>query len=98
MIMAVSGLEEYHPIACTMSPDHVKELCRTEIRSALLQNLSPKDTSKRNHRKSHGCMPSFLEMNAIMSASWKSIDNFTRSVFEELAGEGRHIYHKRVAD
>ena len=96
--MAVSGLEEYHPIACTMSPDHVKELCRTEIRSAFLQNLSPKDTSKRNHRKSHGCMPSFLEMNAVMSASWKSIDNFTRSVFEELAEEGRHIYHKRGAD
>ena len=37
-------------------------------------------------------------MNAIMSASWKSIDNFTRSVFEELAEEGRHIYHKRGAD
>ena len=97
LIMAVPGLEEYPSIATTMSLENVKWLRRTGIRSALQENLSPKDTSNRSHRKSHGCI-SFLEMNTIMCASWKSIDDFTRSVFNELAEEGRRMYRKRVAE
>ncbi|KAL7531796.1 hypothetical protein ACHAXR_004239 [Thalassiosira sp. AJA248-18] len=97
LITAVPGLEEYPAIGTTMSPERVMELRRTEIRSALRENLSPKDTSKRTHRKSHGAM-SFLEMNQLMCASWKAIDDFSRSVFDELAEEGRSVYHKRVAE
>ena len=97
MIMAVKGLEEYPSDVTIMSPEHVKLFRQTGIRSALREKLSPKDTSNRTHRKSHGCI-SFSEMNKIMCASWKSIDDFARSVFEELAEEGRGMYLKRIAE
>mmetsp|Transcript_18999 Transcript_18999/g.40067 ORF Transcript_18999/g.40067 Transcript_18999/m.40067 type:complete len:521 (-) Transcript_18999:92-1654(-) len=96
LIMAAPGLEKYPSISSTMSDEHVRWLRRTEIRSALRENLSAKDEKSRNHRKSHGCI-SFLEMNEIVSVSWKSIDDFSRSIFEELAEEGRRSYRKRVA-
>mmetsp|Transcript_23963 Transcript_23963/g.42890 ORF Transcript_23963/g.42890 Transcript_23963/m.42890 type:complete len:226 (-) Transcript_23963:215-892(-) len=80
-----------------MFPENAKELRRNEIRSALLQNLSAKDSSKQSHRKSHGAMR-FLEMNKIMCDSWKSIHDFTRFVFEEFAEEGRGMYLKRIAE
>jgi hypothetical protein len=41
---------------------------------------------------------SFLEMNKIMVGSWKNINDTTRSVFEELAEEGRKMYQKRLAE
>lgn len=40
----------------------------------------------------------FLEMNKIMVGSWKSINDATRRIFEELAIEGRRIYQQRVAE
>jgi len=99
LVMAVPGLEDYDSstLSSTMSQDEVATLSRSEIRGALLTNLSPNETRKRTHRKSHGAM-SFLEMNKAMVASWKSIDDTTRAVFEELAEIGRRQYHKRVAD
>ena len=81
----------------TMTPTHLNELSRAEIRASLLDNLVPKDTSQRAHRKSHGAM-SFLEMNKIMVASWKSINDTTHGVFEELAEEGRKMYQKRLVE
>ena len=99
LVMAVPGLEDYAPstLSSTMSQDEVATLSRSEIRGALLTNLSPNETRKRTHRKSHGAM-SFLDMNKAMVASWKSIDDTTRAVFEELAEIGRRQYHKRVAE
>jgi len=86
ILSSLPGLEDYSPssLVSTLSPGQVSELSKQEIRSALLPNLSPNDTRKRTHRKSHGAM-SFLEMNKVMVASWKSVDEETRSVFEELA-------------
>ena len=98
LILAVPGLEDQHAsIVDGMSPEDVQELRRAEILSALQENLSPKDNRNRSHRKSHGAL-SFLEMNKIMVASWKAIDDYTRSVFEELAEKGRRMYHIRVAE
>lgn len=101
LISAVPGLEE-HPLIMnnsTMSREIINELSRSSIRSALLDSLSPKDTRNRVHRKSTlGLGLSFLEMNKIMVASWKSIEDDTRLVFEELAEEGRRMYKKRVAE
>ena len=99
LVMAVPGLEDYDSstLSSTMSQDEVATLSRSEIRGALLTNLSPNETRKRTHRKTHGAM-SFLEMTRAMVASWKSIDDTTRAVFEELAEIGRRQYHKRVAD
>ena len=97
LIMAVPGLEDYPAIddESALSSPELKEHRRNVIRSALLDNLVPTET-KRSHRKSHGAM-NFLEMNKIMCASWKSIDEYSLSVFEELAEEGRGIYKERVA-
>ena len=53
LISAVPGLEEHANVAA-LTLDEVRELSRTEIRAALVDNLSPKDTTKRTHRKSHG--------------------------------------------
>ena len=92
------GLEKIDPSSImTMTPTHLNEVSRAEIRASLLDNLVPKDTSQRAHRKSHGAM-SFLEMNKIMVGSWKNINDTTRSVFEELAEEGRKMYQKRLAE
>lgn len=96
LISALPGLEDY-PSTRFAPIDHMKELRRNEIRFALLDNLGPNDSSKRAHRKSHGAM-SFLEMNKAMCVSWKSIDDFARGVFEELADDGREAYHKRVTE
>jgi len=37
-------------------------------------------------------------MSKLMCDGWRSIDGFGRSVFEELAEEGRRMYKKRVAE
>ena len=100
IVMAAPGLEEYPTIGnigTLSSDDAMKELRRDIIRSALVDNLSPKDNSKRSHRKTHGAM-SFLEMNKIMCSAWKSVDDFGRSVFEELAEEGKQDQLKRLAE
>ena len=73
-----------------ISPDVGKELRRAEIRSALRDKLSPKETNTRTHRKFHSCL-TLVEVNERVSTSWKSINDFTKCVLEELAEEGRRI-------
>lgn len=98
LIMAVPGLEDVpSSIVTNMTPEQVQELRRSEIRSALQESLTPKDTRNRRHRKSHGAL-NFLEMNKVVVAGWRLVDEFARSVFEELANEGRRMYHQRVAE
>ena len=99
LITSIPGLESYTPeTLSTLSPTKRNEISRTEIRKVLVNNLSPNESTRdRLHRKSHGCM-SFIEMSKIMSTSWKSIDEYTKSVFEELAQEGRVVQQERVAE
>ena len=97
LILAAPGLEDDSSVSSTMSEEQVKGHRRDEIRSALYLDLFPKDTRTRLHRKSHGVM-SFLEMNKVMCSSWKSIDTFARSVFEDLAEEGKRMYEKYVSE
>ena len=79
-------------------PPSPQLICRTEIRNTLKDNMAPNDDSKRLHRKSqNGCL-SFVEMGKLMAASWKAIDSFSKSVFEELAQEGRIIHKELVAE
>ena len=99
LITSIPGLESYTPETLSaLSPAKRNEISRTEIRKVLVNNLSPNESTRdRLHRKSHGCM-SFIEMSKIMSTSWKSIDEYTKSVFEELAQEGRVVQQERVAE
>ena len=95
IVMTAPGLED---CPAPSSDDVMKKLRRDTIRSALVNNLLPTDNSKRYHRKTHDAMLSFLEMNKIMCSAWKSVDDFGRSVFEELAEEGKQDQLKRVAE
>jgi len=97
LIAAVPGLEDHPSLINNISPEQVNDFRRKEIRAAMQENLSPKDNRNRSHRKSHGAL-SFLEMSKLMVTRWKSIDDLSRSVFEELAEEGRQVYRKRVAE
>jgi len=106
LIMALPGLEEYHSINDSindLSSDSMKDvndLRRTDIRTALMNNLSADDApSKRSHRKSgKGSALSFLEMNKMMCTSWAQVDEFAKNIFRELADEGRALHKKRVAE
>ena len=73
------GLEGYNAAVETYTSTQLMELSRGSVRVALLDNLAPKDNSKRTHRKSHGnSTMSFLEMNKIMVTAWKSLDDTSR--------------------
>lgn len=106
LIMALPGLEDYHSIndstsdLSTDSMKDVNDLRRSDIRKALMNNLSADDTpSKRSHRKSgKGSALSFLEMNKMMCSSWSQVDEFAKNIFRELADEGRTLHKKRVAE
>jgi len=97
LIEATPGLEDQPDYPKTMSPKEVNERRRKDIRAAMEENIAPKCNRHRSHRKTHGAL-SFLEMNKKMVNSWKSIDGFTRTVFEELADEGRMLYRKLIAE
>ena len=71
------GLEGYTAAVETFTSTQLMELSRGNVRAALLDNLAPKD-SKRAHRKNPNSTMSFLEMNRIMTASWKSLDDNSR--------------------
>eukprot|EP01083_Nonionella_stella_P012509 35491_1 len=98
LIMSPPGLEDHPTVfATTMSPQQLKEYRAKAIRDALQQNLAPKDAkSKRSHSKTHGM--GFLEINEMVGASWRGLDDFSKSVLEELAEEGRKMYKRRVAE
>lgn len=72
------GLEGYNAAVETYTSTQLMELSRGNVRAALLDNLAPKDNSKRAHRKNPNSTMSFLEMNRIMTASWKSLDDNSR--------------------
>ncbi|KAL9183017.1 hypothetical protein ACHAXT_004804 [Thalassiosira profunda] len=95
LIATVAGLEGHPCDTPNLSSKRVRGLRRTAIRSSIADKITPKHVTKRAHRKSHGAM-GFLEMGRIMSVSWKTMDDFSREVFEELAEEGRKIYQEKV--
>ena len=104
LIATVPGLEQdsIHSLDLVaveeLPQERMNEICRTEIRNTLKDNMAPNDDSKRLHRKSqNGCL-SFVEMGKLMAASWKAIDSFSKSVFQELAQEGRIIHKELVAE
>mmetsp|Transcript_20585 Transcript_20585/g.44647 ORF Transcript_20585/g.44647 Transcript_20585/m.44647 type:complete len:507 (+) Transcript_20585:50-1570(+) len=102
LITVVPGLEHYLPTTSASkiaSPDVLEPLRRNTIRKELEQNLEPRDTKTRAHRKNKGAMNgsmSFVEMGKIMNTSWKNCDPFAKSVFNELAEEGRARYRQRT--
>ena len=111
LITCPPGLESYIPSPSSspetslslqdelskLSSTQRTDISRTNIQSALKDNLTPNDTRDRMHRKTHGCM-SFVEMSKIMSSSWKAIDDINKAVFEELAVQGRIIHAAKLVE
>ena len=89
LISVLPGLEDYSSVATAMTAKHVKELRRAEIRLALLHNLSPSDVTADN--RSPCTSMSAMEMSKLMVKSWETIDDYGRSLFEELAKEARKM-------
>eukprot|EP00581_Thalassiosira_minuscula_P032274 CAMPEP_0183759734 /NCGR_PEP_ID=MMETSP0739-20130205/7277_1 /TAXON_ID=385413 /ORGANISM="Thalassiosira miniscula, Strain CCMP1093" /LENGTH=484 /DNA_ID=CAMNT_0025997567 /DNA_START=228 /DNA_END=1682 /DNA_ORIENTATION=+ len=84
LIIAMPGLEDYPSIANAMSPEHVRELRHKEIRSAL-DRLNTDEAKAKGHSR---CNSSLDEM---VRASWKFIDDFGKTVFEDLANGLREM-------
>ena len=104
LVLCPPGLEDYTPpnganTLPSLEDESIKSIRRTDIRSALHNNLHSTDTSKRSHRKKgNGSSMTFVEMNDIMCKAWKVCDVYGRSIFEELALEGRMQNVERIAE
>ena len=76
-------------------------LRRKNIRRDMENNTDARDTRARLHRKDksslNGAM-NFVELGKLMNTSWKECDEFAKSVFRELAEEGRGKYQQRMKE
>ena len=101
IVAATPGLESYPSLigrTFLSSSSNVKELRRNEIHAVFHhENLSPKKRIRAHHRGPLGGHINTHELTRLISASWKDLDNFSRSIFDELANESKLIHLKRVA-
>ena len=103
LVQAAPGLEDYArggaALPQDVSPEEVYNLRRANIHKEMEHNLAPRDTRTRSHRTDqngiNGSM-SFVELGKLMNTSWKDCDDFAKSVFRELAEEGRRDYRQRL--
>ena len=100
LVKASPGLENcYPPAPQDASPQDINKLRKQNIRKDMENNLEPRDTKSRRHRTDQSAMNggmSFLELGKLMNTSWQSCDDFAKSVFNELADEGRELYKQRM--
>ena len=100
LVEAAPGLENcYPPAPQDASPQEINKLRKQNIRKDMENNLEPRDTKSRRHRIDQSAMNggmSFLELGKLMNRSWQSCDDFAKSVFTELADEGRELYKQRM--
>ena len=100
LVEAAPGLENcYPPAPQDASPQDINQLRKQNIRKDMENNLEPRDTKSRRHRKNQNAMNggmSFLELGKLMNTSWQNCDDFSKSVFNELADEGRELYKQRM--
>ncbi|KAL7537834.1 hypothetical protein ACHAXR_008107 [Thalassiosira sp. AJA248-18] len=99
LVDAAPGLEHTPAATEGVPPEALYDLRRKNIRKELENNLMPRDTRQRAHRTNQSAMNgtmSFLELGKVMNASWKNCDDFAKSVFKELAEEGREMYRQRL--
>ena len=98
LVNTAPGLEKYPADAIQGAPLHsLNDIRRMNIRKVMEHNLLPTDTRGRSHRTNHnginGAM-SFLELGKLMNKSWQDCDKFAKSVFRELAEEGRRLFRQ----
>ena len=102
IVQASPGQEEcYPPAPHDASQEEINELRKRNIRNDMESNLSPRETSTRRHRKNTSAINGgmgFLELGKLMNVTWQNCDDFAKSVFSELADEGRELYKQRLAE
>ena len=84
------GLEDVYSVPKDVTPDEINEIRKANIVNDMKDNLSPRETAKRRHRKNKNAMNGevgFIELGKLMNASWKTCDEFAkvRSVFSSYA-------------
>ena len=100
LVTAAPGLEMHrNPDLFNTSHDELGALRRRNICKYLKHNTEARDTETRLHRKNKGSMNgamSLVELGKLMNTSWRDCDEFAKSVFQELADEGRKKYRQRI--
>jgi len=104
--MSPPGLEEYQGTVpavsmASKSTTTLNDVRKENIKKMIGNNLMPRDTRTRTHRKNQSAMNgtmSFLELGNLVNTSWKSVDEFAKGVFNELADEGREAYRVLMND
>ncbi|KAL3765013.1 hypothetical protein ACHAWO_001975 [Cyclotella atomus] len=99
VVQAVPGLEDMS--SCELNRLHSNDIylkSRDIVRREMRGRLLPFE-GKRSHRKTHPGMIEFLEMGRMMCDQWKLVDEPTKSIFKELAEEGKrlHCQHKKTS-
>ena len=103
IVQTLPGLEDcYTPSPpADATPSEVNVIRATNIRTDMQNNLCPRDTRTRRHRKNKSGMNggvSFLELGRLMNAAWHSCDAYAKSIFNSLADEGRELYRQRMVE
>ena len=103
IVQTPPGLEDcYTPSPPTdATPSEVNVIRATNIRTDMQNNLCPRDTRTRRHRKNKSGMNggvSFLELGRLMNAAWHNCDAYAKSIFNSLADEGRELYRQRMVE
>ena len=76
------GLEDVYSVPKdATTPDEINEIRKANIVNDMKDNLSPRETAKRRHRKNKNAMNGevgFIELGKLMNASWKTCDEFAK--------------------
>ena len=84
VVQTLPGLENNPTFAVGgMLPQEKHALSRAAVRQELQDKLLPFD-GKRAHRKTPGAL-AFADMSRMMYGEWKLLDEFSKSIFIELA-------------
>jgi hypothetical protein len=95
LVRAIPGLEDMSSSELNLlHPQDIFHTSRDIVRREMKDNLLPFE-GKRVHRKTHPGMIEFIEMGRMMCAQWKLVDGPTKSIFTELAAEGKRLCRLR---
>jgi len=75
------GLEDVYSVSKDVTPEKINEMRKANIVNDMKDNLSPRETAKRRHRKNKNAMNGevgFIELGKLMNASWKTCDEFAK--------------------
>ena len=96
IITTPPGLENLSLVELkALHPEDVYAVSRGHIKRSMKGKLLPFE-GKRAHRKTHGTM-SFVQMNRVMCDQWMVVDESIKSIFEELAVEGKQLYRQHLS-